>query len=399
MFEKPPFVLHTESMKKIVIILTQALVLLNFATAAHYQKLQSSLPWYKDNQEKLNNLLEDLSKTSKQERKVAVFDWDNTVIKNDMGDATFFWMLKNDKILTPVSWEKTSPFLSTEALKELKANCSLNKKKTLLTSTSNLCTDTLLSIYEKEKLSDGKTPAWNKNYNPDLIIPGYSWIVHLMAGHTPDEIRHFAQQSLKKNLQNPIGSEEEVGSGKYVSYIRYYEQMKELIKNLQKNNFEVWIVSASVQYIVEIAAREAGVESSHVIGVRPKLDSHGKIAQSLEGCSNYPEGNQEIITYRQGKRCWINKIIFGVTDPHEQLNRPSPLAFAAGDSDTDVFFVKDAQVHLVINRNKEELMCHAYNNFDKRWIINPMFIEPKPQKSTPYSCKNYSLPETKDLVF
>src|SRR6476469_2573661 len=32
---------------------------------------------------------------------VAAFDWYNTVIKNDVGDATVFWMLKHDLILKP----------------------------------------------------------------------------------------------------------------------------------------------------------------------------------------------------------------------------------------------------------------------------------------------------------
>ena len=58
-------------------------------------------------------------------------------------------------------------------------------------------------------------------------------------------------------------------------------------------------------------------------------------------------------------------------------NRP---VFAAGDSDTDLTFVQDARVlKLVINRNKSGLMCNAYSNDGHKWLINPMFIEPKKQ--------------------
>src|SRR5438309_6686994 len=32
-------------------------------------------------------------------RPVAVFDWDNTMMKNDIGDATMFFMVQHDKIL------------------------------------------------------------------------------------------------------------------------------------------------------------------------------------------------------------------------------------------------------------------------------------------------------------
>lgn len=60
---------------------------------------------------------------------------------------------------------------------------------------------------------------------------------------------------------------------------------------------------------------------------------------------------------------------------------------AAGDSTTDVTFVDDATAaHLVINRNKTELMCRAYDNADGKWLITPMFIDPDPQRVDPYPC-------------
>ena len=61
--------------------------------------------------------------------------------------------------------------------------------------------------------------------------------------------------------------------------------------------------------------------------------------------------------------------------------------FAAGDSDTDVEFLRDATAcKLAINRNKAELMCRAYDNEDGRWLVNPMFIEPEPKFADGYPC-------------
>ena len=58
--------------------------------------------WTDANRARLDKLLVDRGIVSAsfdpKKRPVAVFDWDNTVIKNDIGDATFFWMLKHDKI-------------------------------------------------------------------------------------------------------------------------------------------------------------------------------------------------------------------------------------------------------------------------------------------------------------
>ena len=101
-----------------------------------------------------------------------------------------------------------------------------------------------------------------------------------------------------------------------------------------------------------------------------------------------PCGGEPAITYIEGKRCRVNEEVFGVTGPaaFEQLPEPKRAAFAAGDSDTDVTFLTDATaLRLVLNRNKTELMCTAYDNAGGNWLVNPMFIDPKKQ-GEPYAC-------------
>jgi hypothetical protein len=141
------------------------------------------------------------------------------------------------------------------------------------------------------------------------------------------------------------------------------------------------------------------IDPAHVVGIRSHLDKEGKITPLLAGCGTQPEGNQTLITYRQGKRCWVNKIIFGITDPQEMMNHSSPTIFAAGDSNTDVFFVKDARYHLAINRNKDELMCLALENKGAHWIINPMFIDPLPTRTAEYQCEKFKIKNQKELAF
>jgi len=60
--------------------------------------------------------------------------------------------------------------------------------------------------------------------------------------------------------------------------------------------------------------------------------------------------------------------------------------FAAGDSDTDVDFLRDAKYKLVLNRNKTELMCYAYLNEQGSWRVNPMFLKPKSAFAAGYAC-------------
>lgn len=141
--------------------------------------------------------------------------------------------------------------------------------------------------------------------------------------------------------------------------------------------------------MVEVWAQGAGIEADHVIGIRNTTTYGGRFTAHLQGCGSVRDGADTMITYIDGKRCWINKEIFGVRGAAAERVRPAARrqVFAAGDSDTDISFLRDATaLRLVVNRNKNELMCRAYDNSDGRWIVNPMFIEPKKHKTDPYPC-------------
>jgi hypothetical protein len=170
---------------------------------------------------------------------------------------------------------------------------------------------------------------------------------------------------------------------------------------MQANDIDVWISSATTRFVVEaIAPTYVAVRLDRIIGAGQALDPNGYTTYAFEGCGTYPDDNQDIMNYRLGKRCFINKIIFNVPDGQEQLDQESPIDFGAGDSDTDIFFVRDATARrLVINRNKTELMCHAYANEDGNWLINPLFIEPRGKRESGYACSSYGLPDQEDTVY
>ena len=174
--------------------------------------------------------------------------------------------------------------------------------------------------------------------------------------------------------------------------------MKDLIRKLQQNGIDVWVLSASPQPIVEVWGAEVGVSADHVIGIR-SVEQGGKYTYDLMGCGDVPNGSNDgagnvtgnsLITYIDGKRCWMNRVIYGDASA-SALTRQADLKrrpiFGAGDSDTDITFLQDATaLKLAINRNKKELMCNAYGNAGGTWIINPMFIQPRAQQTTPYPC-------------
>lgn len=355
--------------------------------------------WREGNLERIERLIRSQGKGGAGydagRRPVAVFDWDNTVVKNDIGDATLFWLVAHGKVRKPQDWGGLNPFLTPAAVRALDAGCGALPDP-LPTPTDAACADAILSIYNEEKTPAGE-PAFRDADNPDDIKPGYAFYAQLFAGYTPAQVRRFTEAALAQNLRNPLGTVQKIGTRSYTAFVRVYPQMKDLIRRLQKGGFDVWVLSASIQPSVEAAAKLVGVGPDRVIGVRHVLDAEGRLTGAFQGCGGYPDGNRSIIPYRRGKRCWLNKLAFAETDPARQLESPSPIAFAAGDAETDLFFLRDArELRLVIDRNKPELLCHAIQNADGKWLLNEMFLLPKPPRTEGYRCGAYGIPDQRE---
>lgn len=356
--------------------------------------LDSNLTWYGDNRATLDGWIAARGCAADDfdgdHPPVAVFDWDNTMVKGDVGDAVTFWMIKNARVKQPPNqdWGETSPFLTADARAALTAACgtAVPEGGTLPTDTDLDCADAMLKIYV-----DGKTAgdvAAFSGWNYRRIEPAYAWTAQLLAGYTEEQIRGFANAAIEQNLASDIDTTQTVGTRTVANWIRVYDQNHDLVGALQDAGFDVWIVTASPQLVVQEFAERIGVANDHVIGIRSLLDSEQKLTYDFAGCGPVADGDDTMITYIEGKRCWVNKVIFG-DDTAAAIDRRADgerHVFAAGDSDTDADFVRDADYKLVLNRNKKELMCLAYDGLDDGWLINPMFIQPKPQLASGYAC-------------
>lgn len=356
--------------------------------------LDPRFEWFGDNRERIDAMLDDLA-AAPAERRVAVLDWDNTVIKNDVGDAMMFWMLRHDKVLQPVDWSATSGMLTAGGVAALTGACEglANAGQPLPTSSLKgvKCADEIVGIYTGGITSGGE-PAF-AGWNHRTMEPSYAWTVQLLAGYTPDELRMFAAAAIDEGLAADEGAEQTVGStAGLAAYLRVYEPMQDLITTLQANGIDVWILSASSQLVVETFAARVGVAAERVVGVRSTIDGAGRTTTDLQGCGGVADGENSLITYLEGKRCWMNKVIFSVAGAAAEKVQTHPAlrpVFAAGDSNTDVAFLQDATgLRLVLNRNKAELMCNAYADVGGNWLVNPMFIGPRPQLAEGYACSS-----------
>ena len=381
--------------RRINLFLCFTFLFLLFASAQKkiYRQLDSSLKWYGKNRERLNQFIRNYGIEGKnydsKNKPVAVFDWDNSVIKNDIGSAVVYWMIQNDKILQPpkAEWGNVIPYLTEEAKKRLSEVCKgISPGKSIKTSTNIAAANEFVSLYDRGTLANGN-PAF-AGYNHRTYLPSIALQSQLQAGYTPEEIRSFTRKVIHLNLKAPIGKIQLVGTTPVDGYIRIYKQVHNLIQTMQASGFEVWICSASPQYVVEPFAKIIGVERDHVIGLRPILDAAGKITYDFQGCGLVEDGKNALLNYMDGKRCWINRVIYKDKTASAINQRPfhKRQVFGMGDANTDITFLKDATgLKLVINRNKLELMAHAYHNLEKNWIINPMFIDPKPKRKK-YPC-------------
>lgn len=372
--------------------------------------LSVSQGWHGDNKARIDALIADHCRANGQgggkgaAKPLAVFDWDNTVIKNDVGDATLYWLLRNDRVPAPErgDWTTTSRYLTRPAAQALAGACPTAVRaapaggvRTLPTATDTRCADEILAVYATGATSGG-APAF-AGFDHRRMEPQYAWLAQLLRGWTTRQAEGFAAAARAENLAAPQGATQRVGTARVTGWVRHYEQQRDLIRTLTAAGFDVWIVSASPEPVVDVWAAGIGVPPSHALGIR-NTTAHGRLTSHLKGCGTVRDGEDTMITYIDGKRCWINQEILGVHGPAAERVQPAARrqVLAAGDSDTDVTFLRDATgLRLVLNRNKNELMCRAYENGDGRWLVNPLFIEPKARKTTPYPCSTtgYTAPD------
>ncbi|MGW6061745.1 haloacid dehalogenase-like hydrolase [Streptomyces sp. NPDC055189] len=365
------------------------------AAKAHCPQLSKKLTWYGDNRDRLQQMIDERGRCGShrghdEKRPVAAFDWDNTVVKNDITDATIAWSLHHDKILRPASWKSTSKWMTDAADKALTKACGTKVPvgKPLPTSKNTACADEIFEVREDGKTMSGAA-AFAGEWDHRHTVPQYAWVPQLFAGHTVPELESYAAKARKQVLAAPVGATQKVGTHEIPGYARYYEQQRDLIRTLKKAGFDVYIVSAGSEPVTEVWSKGVGIDRKHTIAIRSVLDRKGRITTWNQGCGDVPVNKGEAIPYIDGKRCWINQEIYGVKgksawDKQDPSHR---IALGGGDADTDVTFVGDATgAHLVLNRNKNEIMCRAYDDADGRWVVNPMFIEPLKQKPDLYPC-------------
>ena len=345
-------------MKRYLGILT-TLVILFAAAGCSKKPLLEQYNWNPRVHYALTELLTDYGNKSKSYdpdcRPYAVFDYDNTTIIDDIAQTLLVYQIEN--LAFQIRPEDLFEVL-TRGIKDLDMGFGNGWTPRILAE--DLCGDydVLYPLREDlgrmrgtEEYKDFRAKLWYLSSNIDLAEPdspfGCIWITTLLDGMTDQEVRNLTRTSVSYWVQQgsmwretwttPDGQiEVNVPKG-----IGLTTEMKSLYNALQRNGFDVYICSASLESVVEAMACDPayglGVDEDHVFGIRLAQTPDGRL--KAIGDSTYAQ------TYREGKVQCIKDLIakdHGGRGP----------ALVAGDSNGDFAMLTafpDLKVGLIIN--------------------------------------------------
>lgn len=116
-------------------------------------------------------------------------------------------------------------------------------------------------------------------------LRAFLWLAQIHKGVPIQKVRTWAKEALQK-------------SGPIV----FFPAIKKLISYLQKNNVEIFVVTASVQWAVEPCVELLGIPPKNVVGVKTKIEN-GIITDIQDGFVTYQENKLKALLERtHGKK-------------------------------------------------------------------------------------------------
>jgi phosphoserine phosphatase len=285
--------------------------------------------WRPENRARLERLIREQGKDSPgydpERPPVAAFDWDNTMIRKDIGEAVFYRTVRemSFRFDEPGFWDLIPrEFGRGELRRSLEAVRALPAAQARRSPDYRRYRELFHEIYERVKKE-----------GPGMGIE-YGWLVQLMAGFSKEELERFADETIAEELAAPDG-------------IRPFREMFELVKQLQKAGWDVRVVSATAEWVVARFAARAGIPADHVHGARAATRG-GRLTTRLTQ-KTWGRGKADVLRRRAGR---------------------APL-LAAGDSNSDLQMLESSKGEsLVVDRGVEPLRSQASG---RGWLIQPGF--------------------------
>ncbi len=212
--------------------------------------------------------LERIIKKAAGKGQAAVFDFDNTIVCGDIGEATMGWLVREGAISAKSLPAELCPPIPRA-----------NGERFTLADAADA------TVYYEEFL----VPTQHGAKDPAPLGNGYIWAVEAMRGLTAwDVVQATAAAMAAANGAPPCKLEVTPGKTAYPIPF-FYPQIVELIATLIRHQIEVWVVSASnvwsVRWMVQHGLNpllkkhgvRAGLPPERVIGVSTLLEDGGGV--------------------------------------------------------------------------------------------------------------------------
>lgn len=162
----------------------------------------------------------------------------------------------------------------------------------------------------------------------------YLWLAQINKGIALTQVRDWAQAAVDEKKDFEIFSEQ-----------------KQIIDLLHENNVPVYIVTASIKWAVEPAAKKFNIPFDNVIGINTKIENN--IVTDIQGGP---------ITYKQGK---VNALL-------EHTHNTKPF-FASGNTMGDISLLESATHHQITIRSADQ----SNSNFESEETLNKISTDNK----------------------
>jgi len=277
--------------------------------------------WSRD----IKQTLEAITATASASTTVAL-DLDNTILRGDIGDATFLKMVvdlryrgEDDRFWKLIPNQRAAQVLREywTRFQDDRPNARYHEPHKWTPEFADYVVLFLRQYEEMLRPEDGARVA-------------YPWVVSLMGGLGADAIRELADDLWTTEMSRSAAAFT-IHSRTYGDYemqggLRVHSELKELIDALQAKRAQVWIVTASSEWLGQHVAGLLKVPRERVLGMRLRTPDSYEVASPA--------------TYREGKVQALRQRVH------------STLALAIGDSRTDVEMLEAAERAIVIDRGR-----------------------------------------------
>ncbi len=262
------------------------------------------------------------------------FDFDNTLIRGDIGDLVMLELLESRPLALPETHEAWGPL--TAAAHDALARAFGDATTVDVEHPRRAdAVRAVVSLVWHEQLSPG-TPAFSPPRT--RAYRGGYWAMAAMLEALDHEARvALAERAWERATERPAG-ETSTHDGYVVErFARPRAAMLALFSLAERAGLPTFVVSASHEDVVRTVAARLGIEPTRVIGARPSRSR--QLFAPLEGAP--------VMTYDAGKRACIVLHVEG-GPPHGAHEKRARVAIAAGDSDTDHAMLEDASALIVL---------------------------------------------------